>query len=52
MDRQAIRQEMAQTLDKLFDEAPPEEEPSETPTLSFEQAMKMGLLKNLDETGK
>ncbi len=52
MDRQAIRQEMAQTLDKLFDEAPPEEEPSETPTLSFEQAMKMGLLKNLDETGE
>lgn len=52
MDRQVIRQEMAQTLDKLFDEAPPEEEPSETPTLSFEQAMKMGLLKNLDETGE
>src|SRR3990172_5751808 len=52
MDRAAIHQEMAQTLDKLFDEAPPEEEPSETPTLSFEQAMKMGLLKNLDETGK
>ena len=52
MDRQAIHHEMAQTLDKLFDEAPPEEEQSETPTLSFEQAMKMGLLKNLDETGK
>ncbi|HET7091569.1 MAG TPA: response regulator [Anaerolineae bacterium] len=52
MDRQVIRQEMAQTLDKLFDEAPPEEEPSETPTLSFEQAMKMGLLKNLDKTGE
>ena len=50
MDRQVIRQEMAQTLDKLFDEAPPEEEPSETPTLSFEQAMQMGLLKNLGET--
>lgn len=52
MDRTAMHQEMAQTLDKLFDEAPPEEEPSETPTLSFEQAMKMGLLKNLDETGE
>jgi len=50
MDRQVIRQEMAQTLDKLFDEAPPEEEPLETPTLSFEQAMQMGLLKNLGET--
>jgi len=52
MDRQVIRQEMAQTLDKLFDEAPPEEEPSETPTLSFEQAMQMGLLKSLGDTGQ
>ena len=52
MDRQVIRQEMAQTLDKLFDEAPPEEEPSETPTLSFEQAMQMGLLKSLGDTGE
>jgi DNA-binding response OmpR family regulator len=52
MDRQVIRQEMAQTLDKLFDEAPPEEEQAETPTLSFEQAMQMGLIKNLDQTGE
>lgn len=48
MDQSAMRQEMAQTLDKLFEEAPAEDE-AETPTLSFEQAMQLGLLKNLGE---
>jgi CheY-like chemotaxis protein/predicted regulator of Ras-like GTPase activity (Roadblock/LC7/MglB family) len=52
MDKTAVRQEMAQTLDKLFDEEAIEEEPpAETPTLTFEQAMQMGLLKNLDQSG-
>ncbi|MGH2592307.1 MAG: response regulator [Anaerolineae bacterium] len=52
MDHAALRQEMAQTLDKLFDEETLEssEDVAETPTLSFEQAMQMGLLKNLDES--
>jgi DNA-binding response OmpR family regulator len=49
MDKVAIHQEMAQTLDNLFDE-PLEETPGETETLSFEQAMQLGLLKNLDDT--
>ncbi|HEY4690206.1 MAG TPA: response regulator [Anaerolineae bacterium] len=49
MDQTAMRQEMAQKLDKLFD-APPPEEAGETQTLSFEQAMQMGLLKNLDDS--
>ncbi len=51
MDRTAIRQEMAQTLDNLFGEEPLEEEaPAETQTLTFEQAMQMGLLKRPDES--
>ena len=50
MDQAALRQEMAQTLDKLFDEPPPEEEAGETPTLSFEQAVQMGLIKNLGKS--
>ncbi len=52
MDRDAIRHEMAQTLDKLFDEPSPADDAPETPTLSFEQAMQMGLLKNLDKPGE
>jgi len=47
MDRAAMHQEMAQTLDNLFGEEAVEEAPAETPTLTFEQAMQMGLLKNL-----
>jgi len=52
MDRTAMHQEMAQTLDKLFDAEAEAEEPAETPTLSFEQAMQMGLLKNLEGSGE
>ena len=47
-----MHQEMAQTLDKLFDAEAEAEEPAETPTLSFEQAMQMGLLKNLEGSGE
>lgn len=50
MDQAAMRQEMAQQkLDNLFSEEAiaAAEEHAETPTLSFEQAMQMGLLKNL-----
>jgi len=50
MDRAAMHQEMAQTLDNLFGEEAVEEAPAETPTLTFEQAMQMGLLKNLDDS--
>ena len=52
MDRAAMRQEMAaQKLDKLFEEpSQAEEEQAETPTLSFEEAMRMGLIKNLGES--
>jgi CheY-like chemotaxis protein len=47
MDRAAIHQEMAQTLDNLFGEQAPEETSADTPTLTFEQAMQLGLLKDL-----
>jgi hypothetical protein len=52
MDQKAMHHEMAQTLPKLFDEeaAAPEEEQAETPTLTFEQAMQMGLIKNLGDS--
>lgn len=50
MDRAAMHQEMAQTLDNLFGEEAVEEAPAETPTLTFEQAMQMGLLKNLEDS--
>lgn len=52
MDQKAMHQEMAQTLPKLFDEeaAAPEEGQAETPTLTFEQAMQMGLIKNLGDS--
>ena len=50
MDRAAMHQEMAQTLDNLFGEEAVEEAPAETPTLTFEQAMQMGLLKNLGDS--
>jgi DNA-binding response OmpR family regulator len=52
MDQTAMREEMAQTLDKLFGEEIPDDEPVNTPTLSFEQAMQMGLLKNLENPDK
>ncbi|HLF25612.1 MAG TPA: response regulator [Anaerolineae bacterium] len=48
MNHAVMRQEMAQTLPNLFEEAPAEES-SETTTLSFEQALQLGLLKNLGE---
>ena len=50
MDQTAMRQEMAQTLDKIFEE-PPSDNAAETPTLSFEQAIQMGLLKSLGDQG-
>ena len=50
MDRAAMHQEMAQTLDNLFGEEAVEEALAETPTLTFEQAMQMGLLKNLEDS--
>lgn len=50
MDRVAIHQEMAQTLDNLFGAEPLEDTTPETQTLTFEQAMQMGLLKNLGES--
>jgi CheY-like chemotaxis protein len=49
MDRAALHQEMAQTLDNLFGEEAVAEGGQETQTLSFEQAMKLGLLKDLDK---
>ena len=48
MDKAAVRQEMAQTLDNLFsEEAIEAAEQAETPTLTFEQALAMGLIKDL-----
>jgi len=47
MDKAAVRQEMAQTLDNLFSEEAIEDAQAETPTLTFEQALAMGLIKNL-----
>ena len=51
LDRAVIHQEMAQSLPNLFEE-PLEETPAETETLTFEQAMQMGLLKDLGQLGE